>query len=409
MEEEGFIVERGVNGFLDNKPGTLELAKDLGLPLYVSNDAARRRFVVKGHGLVELPSSPISFLRSPLLSPLGKLRLLMEPFIARGYGQEDESLADFARRRLGEEALRWLIDPMATGIYAGDPERLSLRGCFPRIHELEQEYGSLIRAMIALQRRARKEGKTGPGAGPGGTLTSFTRGMGEMISALAGHFRACIKTSSPVEEVRPSTNGWEVATSGGETIECSHVVLAAPAHDCAGMLRNTLQEVSRLAREVDYPPVVVVALGVKKGPGVPPMDGFGFLAPAAAGRQILGVLWDSSVFPNRAPEGYHLVRVLLGGARNREVFRLKDEELLNLVRRELKELMGLEQAPDYVSIYRWARAIPQYNCGHLERQARIEAELARHPGLFIRCNWVGGVSFNDCIANSKRLAQEMAR
>ena len=154
--------------------------------------------------------------------------------------------------------------------------------------------------------------------------------------------------------------------------------------------------------------MAVVALGVKKGRGVPPLDGFGFLAPSAAGRRILGVLWDSSIFPNRAPQGYHLVRVLVGGARDRETPRLPDPDLLDLVLRELRELMGLEAAPDYTSIHRWPRAIPQYHLGHLELQARVEGILREQKGLHIRCNWLGGVSFNDCIANSMALAREMA-
>ncbi len=408
VEEEGFIIERGVNGFLDNKPGTLDLASALEVPLYVSSDAARRRFIVKRGRLVPLPESPGAFLKSPLLSPGGKLRLLMEPFVPKRSSASDESLASFARRRLGNQALQWLIDPMATGIYAGDPQRLSLRSCFPRIHELEQDYGSLFKAMFALKRKARKEGKKGPGAGPGGTLTSFEAGMGQMIAALQSHFRDCIKLGSPVEEVVPSSDGgWEVNTASGESLRATHVVLAAPAHDVAEMAGGSLNGLSSLAAEVEYPPVAVIAIGLKKGRLKAPLNGFGFLAPGCERRQILGALWDSAIFPNRAPEGYELIRVLVGGARNPDIVSLEDVCLLDVVLKELKDLMGLDARPDFTAVYRWERAIPQYNVGHATLEEDVNRFLKRNPGLYVRCNWMGGVSFNDCIANSRRLAEQM--
>src|SRR4030042_2508763 len=191
---DGFLCESGVNGFLDNRPRTLELVSRLSLRPLRSNENARKRFILSGGKLHRLPESPVSFLSSNLLTLPGRLRVIWEIFTSKGSGR-DETLAEFARRRLGREAFEKLIDPMASGIYAGDPEKMSLKSCFPVIYNLEQEYGSLIRAMIRLRKKAKKTGKKG-GAGPGGVLTSFYDGMETMINALTGYLGEKVKTGA---------------------------------------------------------------------------------------------------------------------------------------------------------------------------------------------------------------------
>ncbi|NDY42801.1 protoporphyrinogen oxidase, partial [Dissulfurirhabdus thermomarina] len=408
LREDGFLCEAGVNGVLDNKPSTLGLARRLGLAPLPADAAAKRRFVVRRGRLVPLPESPGAFLTSPLLSPAGRLRVLLEPFVPRGDMAADESLADFARRRLGREAFERLIDPMATGIYAGDPERLSLKACFPRIHELERDHGSLIRAMIRLKREARRAGRAGPGAGPGGTLTSFAGGMGELAARVAEALGPeVVRTGRPVAAVSPSAAGWEVA-AGEEVIPADHVVLACPAEAAARVVRRSVPELAALADQVPYPPVSVVCLGYRAAELPRPLDGFGFLAPGPEGRRILGSLWDSAIFPGRAPEGHALLRVLVGGARDPERALLPDGPLVDVVRAELRELMGITALPVFEKVIRWRRAIPQYEVGHLALVRRLEEILARHPGLYVRCNWVGGVSLNDCVANAEVLADRIA-
>ena len=407
MHEDGFVWERGVNGFLDNKPTTLRLAKGLGLAPLKSNDASRKRFVVKDNRLEGLPESPGAFLRSRLLSPLGKARLLLEPFIPKGGPDIDESLAGFAKRRLGKEAFKYLIDPMATGIYAGDPRRLSLKACFPRIHELEDTYGSLIRAMIALKKEAKKKGKNGPGAGPGGTLTSFGRGMGELIDALHAGLEGTVRLNTSVMSVIRQKDGFSVLTEGGGEINASHVVMACPARAAAGILSEGFPSVAEAASSIQYPPVGIVALGIKEGSIGRPIDGFGFLCPASEKRKILGALWDSSIFPQRAPKGYALVRALIGGARAPELSALPDAAILKFVLDELSGLMGLKARPDFVRIFRWSEAIPQYNVGHCGLIKKATAAL-ENTRLYLRCNWVGGISLNDCVANSEALAWKIS-
>ena len=408
IKEEGFVCEKGVNGVLDNKPSTLALAARLGLDPLRSNDAARRRFVIRNGQLFQLPVSPLQFLNSKILSFPGRLRVVAEALVSKGDMSKDESLADFARRRLGREAFQYLIDPMATGIYAGDPERLSLRSCFPRIHELERDYGSLIRAMIKLQREAKKKGKKGPGAGPGGVLTSFTTGMNELVDALVRALGPAIRLNSSVASISRNNNGWRVYLQDGKEFESSHVVLACPAKAVSEVLKETAPDIVKLAKQIHYPPVSIVCMGIKQGTTDNSLNGFGFLAPGVEKRSILGSLWDSSIFPNRAPEGYQLTRTLVGGARAPDLAMLPDSPLLDLVVKEFTELVGLKSGPEFVKIFRWNEAIPQYERGHHALASEIDFALSSYPGLYIRCNWLGGVSLNDSIANSQRLAEQLA-
>ena len=409
IEEEGFICEKGVNGVLDNRPSTLALASRLGLTPLKSNEASARRFVVRNGQLVQISLSPFRFLTSGLLSLPGRLRVVAEVLIARGDLTKDESLADFARRRLGREAFEYLIGPMATGIYAGDPERLSLRSCFPRIYELERDYGSLIRAMIRLQIEAKKRGARGPGAGPGGTLYSFPSGMSELVDALVQALGPRIRLNSRVTSVSRNGAGWHVYLSDGQELEASHLVLACPAWAVSEVLKEAASDIARLARCIDYPPISLVCTGIREGSAENVLDGFGFLVPGPERRSILGSLWDSSIFPGRAPKGYHLVRTLVGGARAPDLARLPDGPLVDLVTKELSGLLGLKARPEFVRVFRWEKAIPQYNLGHQALVSEIESRLRDYPGLYVRCNWLGGVSLNDCIANSERLARQLAK
>ncbi len=406
---DGFVIERGVNGVLDNKPFTLELAKELGLSPLRSRDAARKRFIVRSGRLMDLPDSPRSFLSSGCLSPAGKLRLLAEPFIPQGDLEKDESLEDFAVRRLGREAYQYLIDPMASGVHAGNPQRLSLKSCFPRIHELERDYGSLIRAMLKLQAEARKKRRKGPSAGPGGVLTSFRNGISELADRLACALGDSLVLGCPVEEVEFRDGSWHIGLENGECMEdVSHVVVACPAHAAARLFRSSIPELAKPCASIEYPPIAVVAFGISANSVSSDLNGFGFLAPFVGKRGVLGALWDSSVFDNRAPAGYHLVRCLIGGMRNRHCLEQTDSSLKDIAYRELKSLCGFNRPPEFSAVFRWKRAIPQYNVGHAALLERLKMVVDRLPGLFIRCNWAGGVSLNDCIMNSRRLAGQIA-
>lgn len=402
---EGFLCEGGVNGFLDNRPRTLELAAKLGLTPVRSNDAARKRFIFSDGKLHMLPESPLSFFTSNLLSLYGRLRIVWEIVVPKG-GGDDETLADFARRRLGREAFEKLIDPMASGIYAGDPETMSLKSCFPRIYDLENKYGSLIQGMIKLQKEAKKTGKK-VGPGPGGVLTSFYDGMEVFIAALKNFLGERLKAESKVVSIDKKGDTYTVFLSDNSNIEAEGVVIATPAHAASEIVKDFNRNLSLNLGEILYPPVSVVCLGYRKDKIRQPLDGFGFLVPKRENRRILGTLWDSSIFPNRAPEGYVLLRSMLGGARAVEVALQDENRLINTVMDETKKIMDIQAQPDFAKVYTHEKGIPQYLLGHGKRLEVIDTIVSSHKGFYITGNSYRGISVNDCIENSYKLAERI--
>ena len=403
----GFLCEGGVNGFLDNRPMTLELIAKLSLTPLRSSDKARKRYIFSNSELHRLPESPVSFFSSDLLSFSGRLRVLWEIFVPQGKGG-DETLADFARRRLGREAYEKLIDPMASGIFAGDPEDMSLKSCFPRIFELEQTYGSLIRAMIKLKKEAKKTGKK-VGPGPGGVLTSFYDGMESVVNILTGHLRERLKTGARAVSVDRKKDGYIIYLSDGSSFEAETVVFATPAYETSEMVRGIDRNLSSTLNEIFYPSISVVCFGYKRDKIKHPLDGFGFLIPNREGRKILGTLWDSSIFPNRAPEGYVLLRSMLGGVRKSEFALQGEDALMHVVMDELKDVMGIKVQPDFARIYTHKKGIPQYSLGHERKLEKISAIVNRLKGLYITGNAYRGIGVNDCIENSYKLAERISQ
>lgn len=403
--ERGYILESGVNAFLNNKPRTLLLASSLLLSPLTSRDEARRRLIYSDGKLHRLPESPPAFLASSLISLPGKLRILCEPFIPKG-SKDDESLADFARRRLGKEAYEKLIDPMASGIYAGDPEVMSLKSCFPRIYELENKYGSLIKALIKLKKEAKSSGKK-VGAGPGGVLTSFSSGMSSMINSLSAVLKDIIRTESRAVSMEKTKQGYAVYLEDGSMLETERVVLATPAYEAGNILKDMTKTLSDALKEIPYPPLSIVALGYKKEKIKTSIDAFGFLVPKKEGRKILGTLYDSSIFPGRAPEGYVLLRCMTGGAKSPETAIMDDNRLLSTVMTDLRDISGIRAEPDFIKIFRHEKAIPQYLIGHSERLRKIDEILQRYKGLYLTGNSLRGIGFNDCIENSYKLSERL--
>jgi oxygen-dependent protoporphyrinogen oxidase len=402
---EGYLCEWGVNAFLDKVPRTLELARALGLEPRPADVSAKKRFVFSEGELHKLPEKPPEFFRSKLLSLPGRLRVIGEIFSGRAK-KADETLEEFGVRHLGREAFEKLIDPMASGVFAGDARTMSLKSCFPRIHEVESEHGSLIRGLVKLQKAARKAGrKDTPGPGPGGILTSFDGGMAEMTDALAERLGPRIRYESAVRSIEFTGDAFLVQTEDGDEEPCQLLVLASPAYAQARMLRTMAPEIAQLVDSIDYPPLAVVCLGFATGDLDRRMDGFGFLVPSREKRQILGTVADSYVFPNRAPDGRVLLRTMVGGARNPQPALLPEGELLDTVQANLREIMGITAEPEFVSIYRHEKAIPQYLTGHADRLRAIEREQARFPGLFMTGNAFRGVSLNDCVVNADATAR----
>ncbi len=413
VSEEGYLCEWGPNGFLDNKPMTLELCDRLGIRdrLLRSNDNARKRFIYSEGVLHRLPENGPAFLKSKLVSWPGKARLACEPFIAARRSDDDETLADFARRRLGQEALDKLIAPMVSGIFAGDPETMSLKSCFPRIDELEREYGGLVKAMVRLAKKKKAEIREGKAvasaAGPGGILTSFLDGIQELSDRNAAALKGELRTGAEVEAIRRRDGRFEIRLVDGSVEEADIVVSAAPAHALSGMVRELDPGFSELLGAIPYSPMNVVCFGYEREKVKRDLDGFGYLIPKKEGRGILGTLWDSSIFPNRAPQGKVLLRSMMGGATNPGAVRLSDAEVTQTVRSDLRTIMGIEAEPDFVRIFRHEEAIPQYLLGHGRRLKAFDERLKDLPGLFITGNAFFGVGLNDCVNASNRVADRV--
>ncbi len=336
-----------------------------------------------------------------------------EPFASPPPKDVDESLGDFARRRLGPEALEKLLDPMVTGIFAGDPDCMSLRSCFPMIHDLERKYGGLVKGMIALQKERRRAGeKREMSAGPGGVLMSFDTGVQALIDVLADRLSDGLHTGVAVENVKMRDGRFLLSLlengQRGE-IDTDALVLATPAYDAAAALCPLDATLADELSAIPYSPVSVVALGYDQAGLGNPLDGFGFLIPRGEKRKILGALWDSSVFPNRAPQGKALIRAMVGGVRNPELAELPPEELIALTRAEFAATMGIAASPTLARAFFHERGIPQYLVGHGELLDRIDGRLHGIPGLYLNSNAYRGIALNDCVLQSRLTAKRIAR
>ena len=405
---DGFLVEHGPNGFLDSRQPVLDLVRDLRLDnqLVRANEEAKRRYIYTRGALRPLPGGPISLLATRLLSARGLLRLAWEPFVKpKADFSVDETVFDFAARRIGPEAARVMVDAMVTGVYAGDSRALSLRAAFPKMFELEKTYGSLVKALIALM-KARKANASSA-AGPAGKLTSFPEGLETLVHALARRLEGHVvlgRRAVALSRDAGSGTPWQVRLDDGGVVEGDAVVLSTPAAAMAELVASHAPAAADALRAIPYNPAAVVAFGYPPGSLPRPLDGFGYLVPGQEGRKILGCVWCSSLFAGRATRGRALIRSIVGGARHPELVGLDDPTLSAVVTSELSIVMGgvMPTAP-FQRVIRWPQAIPQYTLGHLERVAAVEAGLQTVGGLFTATNALHGVSLSDCIARAERL------
>jgi len=415
IKDEGYLCEWGPNGFLDNKPMTLDLCRQLQIDqqLLRSDDNARKRFIYSEEILHQMPENGLSFLKSKLISWPGKFRLAAEMVIPKKTSIYDETLADFGRRRLGSEALEKLISPMVSGIFAGDPETMSLKSCFPRIHELEQQYGGLIKAMLRLAKKKREDIKAGKAvasaAGPGGVLTSFRGGIQELTDGVVAALSGKVLTGSGVEKITQKEGGFLLDLENGQQLDVDMVVTAAPAYAVANMLDELNDESSAILRQTLYATMNVICFGYDRDQINFDLNGFGYLIPKAEGRDTLGTLWDSSIFENRAPEGKVLLRSMMGGAANPAAIDFSEDEVWERTMKDLKKIMGIDSEPEFVQIFRHRHAIPQYTRGHAERLRALEASLADVPDLILTGNAFYGVGLNDCVNAANQAADKVVK
>ena len=414
---DGYTLELGPDSFITNKPWAVGLCRRLGLEdRLIPTDARYRRSLVLRRGRpVEVPDGfqlmtpakvwPV--LTSPIFSWWGKLRMGCEYFLPAKRDVQDESLGSFVRRRFGQQALDRLVQPLVGGIYTSDPEKLSLRATLPRFLEMEQQHGSLIRASRSAAKTAgANEQASGARYGLFATLAGGTQ---ELIQALARRVSRDlqINVNSSVTALQPLESGGYLLSAQGQPQQAfDRVILTLPTYRVADLVQPFATEWSRALREIEYASTSIVVSGHRLADVKHPLDAFGLVIPAVEHRRILAVSFTSRKFPNRAPEGHVQLRTFVGGAMQPEYFGLSDEETKQLVRDELRDLLGVTGTPDFEVVARYPRSMPQYHVGHLERVKRIRELGAQFPGLGLAGSSYDGVGLPDSIHSGEAAAEQ---
>ncbi|NJD30669.1 MAG: protoporphyrinogen oxidase [Gammaproteobacteria bacterium] len=398
QEVQGFRFEAGGNGFLTNKPDCLRLVEDAaGTELLLpSSDLARKRYIYTDR-LHRMPESPPLFAKSKLLTLPQKLRMLGEFLVPARRDDADESLREFGDRRLGPAFTSVFLDAMSAGIYGSTPDRISVKAAFPLVVALEREHGGLFRGMIA---RRKKE------AGPGGVLTSTKAGISTMIRHLASAIEAEWRFGEAVHAVERVGPGFRVHGAKGAT-EVERLAICSTSDAASRMLADVDAELARRLATIQYSPIAVVGFGYRSLEE--PLDGFGLLTTTSSKQPVLGVLWDSSIFPDRAPAGAKSLRAMIGGQRNPELVDQDEAGLIRTARLGIVNTMGLDRDPDVTFVKRWDRGIPSYAPGHIANVDAMFARLETVPGLYLNSNAYRGIAMNDCARNGRELAERIAR
>ncbi len=411
QESDGFVVEGGPDCFLTSKPWALNLCRELGLDdeLIGTNEARRKVYVLNNgrlHPLPEgvmliVPTQFLPFAASRLISWPGKLRMGLDLFIPRRREDGDETLGSFVRRRLGQEALDKIAEPLLSGIHVSDPERLSLKSSFPRLMDVERKHGSLIRGMLAARRNN--------GARPKLPMFMTLRGgMGRLVDTLAGRLDpAAVRTGAGVASVHSLNAGgppYRVRTTDGETLQADALILTTPSDVSARLLAGVDPALAHELAGIRTVSTALVSLGYGPRAGLSPWDGFGFIVPKTEQRRITACTWTSTKFDGRAPAGHQLLRAFVGGPGREELAELDDQALLQTVRAELSDIMGLRAQPDLARVFRWRKANPQYDLGHVDRVRAMQAQAAAHGGLFLAGSSFDGVGVPDCVRQAEQAA-----
>ncbi len=416
IRRHGFIFETGADSFLAEKPEARELATRLGLEseLIPTRAEFRRTMVVRAGRLVEVPEGfslmaparlgPI--LLSELFSPLGKLRIALEPFIPARRDGGEESLASFVTRRLGREVLDRVAQPLAGGIYTADPKRLSITATMPRFVEMERRYGSVCRGLRAVE-RARGATAKGDSGARWSLFLSLRSGLGTLPETLAAKLGGTIRSASEVRSIQREGDFWRVHFEGGASEVADAVVCAAPAFAAASMLGATNERLAKLLDEISYASAAVVNLAFRERDFPSRLQSFGFVVPIVERRQIIAGSLSSLKFENRAPAGFVAARAFVGGVLQNEMMNLSDDDMIAAVREEFRALVGITAAPQFAIVRRWPDSMPQYVVGHLARVTEIERLAAEIPAFALAGAAYRGVGIPDCIRGGQAAAEKI--
>jgi len=417
VQDRGFLYETGANTALETTPLFKGLISDLKLEseFIYANPEGKNRYILRNGVLLSMPLGPGSFFFTRLFSTDAKFRVMKEPFIGRA--EKEESIAEFVERRLGREFLDYAIDPFVAGVFAGKTEQLSVRSAFPKLYALEEKYGGLVKGMIkgAQERKQRAEK-----AKDRAETFSFVSGMQILPQAVGNSLGNAVFFNAKVTGIRNLMTAYNESASEPdarrylieflrngkeEEIEADSVVFAIPAYDAAPIIKLLSRETANVLSSIYYSPVISIFLGVKREDIGRTLDGFGFLIPSKEKRKILGCLWNSCLFGNRAPAGMVALNAFVGGARQPELTGLNDEQIIQITLDELKSVMQFSGKPVYLNITRWQKSIPQYEIGYQHKMDMLAQFEESNQGIFLAGNYRGGISVGDCVKNAYEIAE----
>lgn len=416
-QKDGFVFEEGPDSFITSKPWGINLCKRIGLykEIIYTNNERRKTYVVHKGKLTPIPdgffmlapTSFIPFLLSPLFSWKGKLRILSDLFIPAPKEHKDESLTTFVKRRLGKEALDKIAQPLISGIYTADPDKLSLRASMPNLIEMEKEYGSVIKGMLRQKDFSEKSQKKGSGARYS-QFVSLKGGMKTLVDTIVSTLPPeSIKLNHTVENLSLSDDSWKFITNGEKSFEADFIIIATPTYVTGHLIRDIDTELADLLLKIKYASSAVVNLCYESKNISHPLDGLGFVVPKVEGRKIIACSFSSIKFEGRAPEEFRLFRVFIGGEINPEVYELDDSNLVKLAHEELKDLLCISSNPVFSNLKRHPNSMPQYNVGHLELIEKINTRIKNYPTLKLAGNGFGGVGIPDCINSGETAAENI--
>lgn len=425
QRRDDFLLESGPDAFISEKLEALALVRRMGLDKHLieTNSAHRRSFVARGRNLIPVPegfqliapSRFLPFLTSDIFSWAGKARIALDLLLPRrsqANDGDDESLASFVRRRLGREALERMAQPMVGGIYTADPELLSLRATMPRFLEMEHKYRSLLRALWHARRNQTLEEASGTSGARYSLFLSLDRGMQMLVDTLVAHMPAsCVRLNTRAESLDfdAVAKRWKIRTNAGELIEADAVCIALPAYAASGLLASLDKQLADELDAIPYASTATVNLAYRRADIPHTLDGFGFVVPFVEHRATLACSFSSVKFAGRAPAGHVLLRAFVGGALQPEMFALDEEVMISAVRKDLRELLGIEQVPLFTLVEKWPRSMAQYHIGHLERVVRIYQRLKAFQTLQLAGNAYGGAGIPDCIRSGEAASEKILR
>ena len=405
IRRDGWLAERGPNPVNEPDRDVRALLDRAGLAgrIVRPTDAVKRRYLVHDGAPQLLPLSPGDLVATPILSVAGRLRMLKEPFVAKGRNDPDESVDAFARRRFGDEVAARLFDPLVAGTSGADPTQMLVRVAFPKLVEYEQIGGSVLKGAVRSRSQARRRGEA-----LGGGLWSCRHGLGEIIEQLATLLGPQVRSGRPVVRVAARDNGYSVHTADGASAEVDGVIFACPASAFESLqLDFPGGDATRSVATIPHSSLVTVSLGYRREHVAHPLDGSGLLAPSSEGRRILGTLFPSTLFPERVPAGHVLLTAFAGGMRHPEVAEMTDASIVEMVRAELRDLLGAAGEPAFCEVRRWRAALPIATRGHAARLAPAAALEASRPGLRFTGAWRAGLAVHEVMLGGLRAAEQL--